>query len=67
MNMNDREPVVTQHGGNKNCRHERTIDTGRGTVCFFTKCLDCGAELTHSCGDDPYLAQLEASREPPYK
>lgn len=53
----------TQRGGNPDCEHARTKDTGRGTVCFFLECLDCGAHITVSCGDDPFLQAAESALE----
>lgn len=49
----------TQRGGSPDCKHTRTRDRGRGTVCIFQDCVDCGADLTISCGDDPFLRDRE--------
>lgn len=59
---------VMKPGNDPKCDHKDhcpQIDDGHGSVCYFSTCLKCGAKLSIPTGDDPFLRQLESSREPP--
>jgi len=60
-----RKGEVIKEGNDPKCKHERTREAGHGTVTYFEECVDCGATISYFTGHDPYLAELETSREPP--
>jgi hypothetical protein len=59
--------TVIRSGNDPACTHARHApsDTdGYGSTCFFSTCR-CGAKISTSTGNDPYLSALESERDGP--